>query len=72
MSKLKQSLPEDIDITVVDEPFYYGDEETKKDTRTAGQKLIDAIEEEKASREWELSKYLDSEIRDEYKRRFPF
>jgi hypothetical protein len=69
MSKIKVLLPEDITLEYSD-PFDIPSEVHYE--KTSADNLWDAIEVEKADREWQLSKFTDTEIADEYKKRFPF
>lgn len=54
------------------DPFYYPGEEPVTFRETAADRLALAIEQEKADRDWQLSKYSDAEIKAEYLKRFPF
>lgn len=71
MSKTKEIIAEDLFLER-SEPFFYPGEEEVTFPKTSADRLSDAMEQEKADRDWQLSKYTDSEIKAEYLKRFPF
>lgn len=71
MSKIKEIIAEDLFLER-SEPFFYPGEEEVIFPKTAADRLFDAIAQESADREWQLSKYTDDEIKTEYLKRFPF
>ena len=71
MGNIKAIITED-ETLERSEPFFYPGEEEVTFPQTSADRLSDAMEQEKADRDWQLSKYTDSEIKAEYLKRFPF
>lgn len=70
MSKINVIIAEDLSLEH-SEPFFYPGEEVTF-PETSSDRLFNAIEAEEADRQYQLSKYSDTEIKEEYLKRFPF
>lgn len=60
MSKIKQALPEDFDVNeyITDESYKQDVDNHVREYLTARDRLVDAVEQEKAQRQWEIEKAL--------------